>query len=101
MTVLEHTLSWKHLAPTTPDTLSCFPYTSHDPFILDDHPQIYFAANQTSLQHKIIEGICKCQYVYVANVWSCSLPYAHGHELASYRYQLVVFSSNLIIYFIC
>jgi len=58
MTVLEHILSWKHLAPTTSDTLSCFPYTSHDPFILDDPPQIYFAANQTSLQHKIIEGIC-------------------------------------------
>ena len=59
MTVLEYTLSWKHLAPTTPDTLSCFPYTTDDPFILEDYPQIYFAANQASLQHKVIEGIYK------------------------------------------
>ena len=56
MAVLEHTLSWKHLAPTTPDTLSCFPYTNDDPFILEEYPQIYFAANQASQQHKIIEG---------------------------------------------
>ena len=59
MTILEHTLSWKHLAPTTPDTLSCFPYTTDDPFILDDCPQIYFAGNQPSLQHKIIKGISR------------------------------------------
>ena len=57
LAVLEHTLSWKHLAPTTPDTLSCFPYTTDDPFILEEYPQIYFAANQASQQHKIFEGI--------------------------------------------
>ena len=66
MTILEHTLSWKHLAPTTPDTLSCFPYTTDDPFILDDCPQIYFAANQPSLQRKIIEGILN-------NILYCSI----------------------------
>ena len=57
LAVLEHTLSWKHLAPTTPDTLSCYPYTTDDPFILEEYPQIYFAANQASQQHKIFEGI--------------------------------------------
>ena len=56
MDVLKHTLLWKHMAPTTPDTLSCFPYTNKDPFILTDYPQIYFAANQKSMQHEIIEG---------------------------------------------
>jgi len=45
------------MAPTTPDTLSCFPYTNSDPFIFDDYPQVYFAANQKSLQHEIVEGM--------------------------------------------
>jgi len=63
MDVLKHTLSWKHMAPTTPDTLSCFPYTDNDPFILKDYPQIYFAANQKSLQHEIIEGTYESKYI--------------------------------------
>ena len=66
LAVLEHTLSWKHLAPTTPDTLSCFPYTIDDPFILEEYPQIYFAANQASQQHKIFEGIV----IAIATVYS-------------------------------
>ena len=66
LAVLEHTLSWKHLAPTTPDTLSCYPYTTDDPFILEEYPQIYFAANQASQQHKIFEGIV----IYSCTVYS-------------------------------
>ena len=26
--LLENTLQWRHMAPTTPDTLACFPYKS-------------------------------------------------------------------------
>ena len=51
------------MAPTTPDTLSCFPYTDKDPFILKNYPQIYFAANQKSMQHEIMEGMCESKQI--------------------------------------
>ena len=64
LAALEHVLSWKHLPPTTPDTLSCFPCTTDDPFIiLEEDPQIYFAANQVSQQHEIFECIVIASFI--------------------------------------
>ena len=33
---MEAILDWGHLAPTAPDTLSVYPFTTDDPFLLRD-----------------------------------------------------------------
>jgi len=48
--VMRALLSWRHLAPTCPDTLACFPYREEDPFILDKLPHVLFAANQDKFE---------------------------------------------------
>ncbi|KAJ2178237.1 DNA polymerase delta small subunit Cdc1 [Coemansia sp. RSA 551] len=39
-------LQWRHVAPTAPDTLWCYPFTEHDPFVVRTTPHVYFAGNQ-------------------------------------------------------
>lgn len=54
--IMEDTLNWSHLAPTTPDTLGAYPFSGEDPFVLDECPHIYFAANQATYDSKLITG---------------------------------------------
>ncbi|XP_050077714.1 DNA polymerase delta subunit 2 [Anopheles maculipalpis] len=42
---LRATLCWSHIVPTAPDTLPCYPYYQHDPFIIGECPHVYFAGN--------------------------------------------------------
>jgi len=51
--VLEMMLKWRHIAPTAPDTLSCFPLAGTDPFILESCPRVFFAGNQDSYASKV------------------------------------------------
>lgn len=55
---LEKTLHWGHICPTAPDTLSCYPFTDTDPFVLDsaNAPHILFAGNQAKFDAKLVEG---------------------------------------------
>ena len=55
---LEKTLHWGHICPTAPDTLSCYPFTEYDPFVLDgsNAPHILFAGNQAEFGSKLVEG---------------------------------------------
>lgn len=53
---LRSTLKWGHLAPTAPDTLSCYPYIDTDPFILKVCPHVYFAGNCSEFASEIHEG---------------------------------------------
>lgn len=46
ITALKNTLEWGHMAPSTPDNLSCVPFKDRDPFMIDFIPDIYFAGNQ-------------------------------------------------------
>ncbi|CAM9630869.1 unnamed protein product, partial [Hapterophycus canaliculatus] len=32
---LEETLEWRHMAPTAPETLGCYPFVTEDPFIIE------------------------------------------------------------------
>ena len=55
--ILENTLKWGHMAPTAPETLSCYPYeNSHiEPFLIREVPHIYFAANQPEFKYKYFQ----------------------------------------------
>ncbi|KAJ2542537.1 DNA polymerase delta small subunit Cdc1 [Coemansia sp. RSA 1822] len=49
-------LQWRHIAPTAPDTLWCYPFTEHDPFIVRTTPHVYFAGNQREFDVGVAVG---------------------------------------------
>jgi hypothetical protein len=53
---MERTLVWRHLAPTAPDTLGCYPFTDRDPFIVEMCPHVYFCGNQPSYASRLLKG---------------------------------------------
>ncbi|KAI3371880.1 hypothetical protein L3Q82_006765 [Scortum barcoo] len=53
--ILEETLRLRHLAPTAPDTLGCYPFYQKDPFILEDCPHVYFSGNAPIFESKLIK----------------------------------------------
>lgn len=55
--ILEQVHNWRHLAPTAPDTLGCFPFYESDPFVvLDSTPNVLFAGNQPKFGTKAVVG---------------------------------------------
>ncbi|KAF9195271.1 hypothetical protein BGZ51_002786 [Haplosporangium sp. Z 767] len=50
------TLNWRHLAPTAPDTLWCYPFKDRDPFIMNQAPHIYFIGNQDKFATELVTG---------------------------------------------
>ncbi|KAI7941838.1 hypothetical protein MJO29_013912 [Puccinia striiformis f. sp. tritici] len=48
-------LRWSHIAPTAPDTLHCYPFKDHDPFILTCLPHVYFIGNQPDFRTELID----------------------------------------------
>ncbi|KAL1351383.1 hypothetical protein HN51_015296 [Arachis hypogaea] len=53
---MERTLRWRHLAPTAPNTLGCYPYTDSDPFFIESCPHVYFVGNQDKYESRVIKG---------------------------------------------
>ncbi|GJN30164.1 hypothetical protein PR202_gb18450 [Eleusine coracana subsp. coracana] len=53
---MERTLRWRHLAPTAPNSLGCYPYTDKDPFLIDSCPHVYFVGNQDKYETRLFEG---------------------------------------------
>ncbi|KAH8485682.1 hypothetical protein H0E87_027212, partial [Populus deltoides] len=53
---MERTLKWRHLAPTTPNTLGCYPFTDRDPFLIESCPHVYFVGNQDKYGTRILKG---------------------------------------------
>ncbi|XP_039146156.1 DNA polymerase delta small subunit isoform X3 [Dioscorea cayenensis subsp. rotundata] len=53
---VERTLRWRHLAPTAPNTLGCYPFTDKEPFLLESCPHVYFTGNQDRFETRVIEG---------------------------------------------
>nr|KAF6267909.1 DNA polymerase delta 2, accessory subunit [Pipistrellus kuhlii] len=54
--ILEWTLRVRHISPTAPDTLGCYPFYKSDPFIFLECPHVYFCGNTPSFGSKIIQG---------------------------------------------
>ncbi|XP_073306849.1 DNA polymerase delta small subunit [Primulina huaijiensis] len=54
---VERTLRWRHLAPTAPNTLGCYPFTDRDPFFIETCPHVYFVGNQDKYQTSLIKGL--------------------------------------------
>ena len=53
---LATTLDYMHMAPTAPDTLGCYPFEGHDPFVIDECPHVYFAGNQPAFETALVTG---------------------------------------------
>ncbi|KAK1327156.1 DNA polymerase delta small subunit [Acorus calamus] len=53
---MERTLRWRHLAPTAPNTLGCYPFTDRDPFLIESCPHVYFVGNQKNYETRVIKG---------------------------------------------
>ncbi|KAL6145326.1 hypothetical protein ACLB2K_056014 [Fragaria x ananassa] len=53
---LERTLRWRHLAPTAPNTLECYPFTDTDPFLMESCPYVYFVGNQDKYDSRLVKG---------------------------------------------
>ncbi|KAF8305344.1 hypothetical protein DL93DRAFT_358754 [Clavulina sp. PMI_390] len=49
-------MQWRHIAPTCPDTLWCYPFFDGDPFLLDYSPGIYAVGNQPSFASSLVES---------------------------------------------
>uniref|UniRef100_A0A2K5DFT0 DNA polymerase delta subunit 2 n=1 Tax=Aotus nancymaae TaxID=37293 RepID=A0A2K5DFT0_AOTNA len=54
--ILEWTLRVRHISPTAPDTLGCYPFYKTDPFIFAECPHVYFCGSTPSFGSKIIRG---------------------------------------------
>ena len=54
--ILECMLLWRHMIPTSPDTLATYPYYDNDPFIVDQAPDVFFAGGQPSFGTSVVEG---------------------------------------------
>ena len=55
--ILTNTLLWRHLAPTAPDTLGCYPHTESDPFVIGaEHlPHLLFAGGAPAFGSRLVE----------------------------------------------
>ena len=51
-------LEWRHLAPTAPDTMACYPFVDTDPFLLEEQsPHLYVAGNQPAFEQRNVGGV--------------------------------------------
>ncbi|KAG9404210.1 DNA polymerase delta subunit 2 [Aphanomyces cochlioides] len=49
-------LDWRHLAPTAPDILACYPMPQEDLFVIEEAPHVFFAGNQPQFESHVVEG---------------------------------------------
>ena len=56
LAMMARTLECRHLAPTAPDTLGCYPYWDREPFILRASPHVLFCGNQPAFGERTVRG---------------------------------------------
>ncbi|KAJ1979224.1 DNA polymerase delta small subunit Cdc1 [Dimargaris xerosporica] len=52
----ELTLRCRHITPSAPDTLWCYPFVDKDPFVLTETPHIYAIGNQSQFASQLVQG---------------------------------------------
>ncbi|KAF9066872.1 DNA polymerase alpha/epsilon subunit B-domain-containing protein [Rhodocollybia butyracea] len=55
LSIVESSLKWRHIAPTAPDTLWCHPYSTADPFLIKETPDLYIVGGQKKFMTKMVE----------------------------------------------
>lgn len=51
-----NSISWRHMAPTAPDTLWCYPYLTTDPFIMRYTPDLYAIGCQPEFGTRLLRS---------------------------------------------
>jgi DNA polymerase delta subunit 2 len=47
-------LRWRHVAPTAPDSLACYPFSNADAFVLDHTPHVFFVGDQAAFESALV-----------------------------------------------
>ena len=47
-------LRWRHLAPTAPDSLACYPFSNADAFVLEHSPHVFFVGDQATFESALV-----------------------------------------------
>lgn len=55
--LLQLLVASRHLAPSCPDTLGCYPFREKDPFVLDEIPHVLFAGNQQQFGTRVVRVV--------------------------------------------
>ncbi|XP_020260121.1 DNA polymerase delta small subunit [Asparagus officinalis] len=92
---MERTLRWRHLAPTAPNTLGCYPYTDKDPFLLESCPHVYFVGNQHKYETSVLQGPDKQLVRLISIPRFCETGVAIMLNLRSFECHVLSFSTNL------
>lgn len=93
--ILEKSLLWGHIAPTAPDTLSCYPFYDVDPFLLAECPHVYFVGNQPEFKHKVYKGSSGQEVLLVTVPRFCQTATAVLINLASLDCTPLTFHARL------
>ncbi|XP_072962400.1 DNA polymerase delta small subunit [Typha angustifolia] len=92
---MERTLRWRHLAPTAPNTLGCYPYTDKDPFLIESCPHVYFVGNQDKYETRCLEGSDKQLVRLICIPRFCETGVAVMLNLRNLECHALSFSTNL------
>jgi hypothetical protein len=98
--LLHNTLLWRHLAPTAPDTLPCYPFQESDPFVLDDGslPHLLFTGNARAYGSRLVgdaAGAVRVRLVAVPPFWATGTAVLVNLRSPTLETQPVVFSLPL------
>lgn len=91
---MERTLTWRHLAPTAPNSLGCYPYTDKDPFLVEACPHVYFVGNQDRYETRLLKGSEKQQVRLISIPRFCDTGIAVMLNLRNLECSTLSFSTS-------
>ncbi|XP_043690480.1 DNA polymerase delta small subunit [Telopea speciosissima] len=92
---MERTLRWRHLAPTAPNTLGCYPFTDRDPFFIENCPHVYFVGNQSKYETRLFRGAEGQMIRLIAIPKFCETGFAIVLNMKNLECHALSFSTNL------
>jgi len=88
LTLMESTLKWRHICPTAPDTLTCYPFATEDPFVLEECPHVYAVGNQPEFGTRVITGEWVLDLVWCGVAGACAAGCVHGRGCVCVRVRV-------------